>query len=313
MEKGRKIIMDMDPGHDDAMALVVAAASPLLDIQAVTTVSGNVSVEKTTINARRICDLIGLNHVPIYKGASRPLFRKPEAAEAIHGESGLDGPELPDHPKKTIEKEHASDAIIHIVQHSEKPITLVPTGPLTNIALALIKEPSIAGNIEEIVMMGGGTFGNWTPSAEFNIYVDAEAAKVVFESEISIAVFGLDVTHQALITPDVQQYISSRHHPVGRFVFDMLDFFMEAYKSKFELDGAPLHDVCTIAYLIDPGMFTMEHVHIGIETAGEHTYGATVVDLSRVTGNSPNAWFAGSLQADALWKLIKETVGSYEQ
>lgn len=215
MGNTRKIIMDMDPGHDDAMALIVAASSQVLEIQAITTVSGNAPVEKTTRNARLICDLIHLQQVPIYKGASRPLLRAPEAAETIHGESGLDGPELSDNPEKTVEKEHAVDAIIHIIEHSESPITLVPTGPLTNIALALIKEPAIAGNIEEIVLMGGGTFGNWTPAAEFNIYADAEAAKVVFESGISIAMFGLDVTHQALITPEIQQQISTSRHPAG--------------------------------------------------------------------------------------------------
>ncbi|RKD75547.1 inosine-uridine nucleoside N-ribohydrolase [Sinobaca qinghaiensis] len=313
MGNTRKIIMDMDPGHDDAMALIVAASSPKLEIMAITTVSGNAPVEKTTRNARRICDLIHLQQVPIYKGASRPLLRAPEAAETIHGESGLDGPELSDNPEKTVEKEHAVDAIIHIIEHSESPVTLVPTGPLTNIALALIKEPGIAGNIEEIVLMGGGTFGNWTPAAEFNIYADAEAAKVVFESGISIAMFGLDVTHQALITPEIQQRISTSRHPAGRFVFDLLDFFMEAYKNTFRFEGAPLHDVCTVAYLIDSGMFTMEHVHVGIETRGEYTYGATAVDLLHVTGTEPNVWFAGSLQVDRLWKLIKEAVDSYEK
>ncbi|QGH33211.1 ribonucleoside hydrolase [Gracilibacillus salitolerans] len=307
-----KVILDCDPGHDDAIAMILAASkiSPL-DIVGITTVSGNVEVEKNTLNALKVCDIIGLTDVPVVQGAARPMVREPEIAEHIHGETGLDGPNLPKTPKRTAISQHAVDFIIDQLHQSEEPITLVPTGPLTNIALALVKAPSIKTKIKEIVLMGGGTFGNWTPAAEFNIYVDAEAAKVVFQSGIPIRMFGLDVTHQALATRETVEQLREISNSVSEFVAELLVFFMQAYKDYFAFPGGPIHDACTVAHLIDPSIFEFEHVHVAIETKGEHTYGMTVVDRLAVTGREPNAYFATGLDQEKFWSLFKKALESY--
>ncbi|SFM12933.1 Inosine-uridine nucleoside N-ribohydrolase [Gracilibacillus orientalis] len=307
-----KVILDCDPGHDDAIAIILAASkiSPL-DIVGITTVSGNVEVEKNTLNALKICDIIGLDDVPVAQGATRPMVKKSEIAEEIHGETGLDGPNLPLTPKKAATSQHAIDFIIEQLHNSAEPITLVPTGPLTNIAMALVKDPSIKKNINEIVLMGGGTFGNWTPAAEFNIYVDAEAAKVVFESGILIRMFGLDVTHQVLATKETVGHLREINNPVSEFVAELLVFFMQAYKDHFDFPGGPIHDACTVAHLLDPTIFEFEHVHVAIETKGEHTYGMTAVDRLGVTGREPNTYFATGLDQGKFWRLFKKAMESY--
>ncbi|MDO6657709.1 nucleoside hydrolase [Anaerobacillus sp. 1_MG-2023] len=303
MREKRKVILDCDPGHDDAISIILAASSDQIQIEGITTVAGNVDVEKTTLNALKVCDFIGLD-VPVARGAEQPLVKTREFAPDIHGDSGLDGPELPEVPKKMMIDQHAVDFIIERLLDSDGEITLVPTGPLTNIALAIEKEPAIVGKIREIVLMGGGTFGNWTPTAEFNIYVDAEAANVVFNSGVPVTMFGLDVTHQAITTPAILQEISSIGTNVSKFVGDLLEFFTKTYKEVFDFEGAPIHDACTVAYLIDESIFEFETVRVDIETKGEFTYGTTCVDRLHVTGRKPNVKFAHGINQEKFWGLL---------
>ncbi|WP_394172202.1 nucleoside hydrolase [Guptibacillus hwajinpoensis] len=299
----RRVIIDCDPGHDDAISIILAASSDRIHIEGITTVAGNVEVEKTTLNALRVCELLGLD-VPVARGAEQPLVKTREFAPDIHGDSGLDGPQLPEVPKKTAIDQHAVDFIIEKVMKSDGEITLVPTGPLTNIALAIQKEPTIVEKIKEIVLMGGGTFGNWTPTAEFNIYVDAEAAEIVFNCGVPVTMFGLDVTHQAITTPAILDRINSIETGVSEFVRDLLVYFTKTYKEVFGFEGAPIHDACTIAYLIDESIFEYEKVRVDIETKGEYTYGTTCVDRLHVTGREPNVKFAHSLDLEKFWVLL---------
>ncbi|WP_174612938.1 nucleoside hydrolase [Virgibacillus ihumii] len=314
MENQTNVILDCDPGHDDAIAIILAASkiSPL-KIEAITTVAGNVDVEKNTLNALRICDIAGLTDVPVAQGSTKPLLHKMEIAEEIHGETGLEGPKLPDEPSKKAVRQHAVDLIIDKVMKSDGDITLVPTGPLTNIALAMIRVPDIIPKIKEIVLMGGGTFGNWTPAAEFNIYVDAEAAKVVFESGVPITMFGLDVTHQALATQKTIDELSGIKNPVSHFVVDLLKFFIKSNQDVFGLEGGPIHDACTVAYLIDPTIFDFKHVRVDIETRGEFTYGMTCIDIQGVTRREPNVNFAYQLNKDKFWNMFEEVLKSYRE
>ncbi|MCQ6561375.1 nucleoside hydrolase [Paenibacillus mendelii] len=306
----RKIIIDCDPGHDDAIAILLGAANPNVELVGITTVAGNAEVEKTTVNALKVCEIAGLTDLPVAKGSGQPLVRKRETAADIHGDSGMDGPSLPD-PKKTIVGEHAVDFIIRQLLASEGNITLVPVGPLTNIAMAIRKEPAIMPKIREIVLMGGGTFGNWTPAAEFNIFVDAEAAKVVFESGVPLTMFGLDLTHKALATPEIQERIQAIGNPVSGFVVELLQFFMHTYKEVFGFDGAPIHDACCVAYCIDPSVFTCRKLHVDIETQGEYTYGMTVVDMLGVTGKEPNVNVALELDTEKFWDMMISTLARY--
>jgi purine nucleosidase len=308
----RKIMIDCDPGHDDAIAILLAAANPKVDLIGITTVAGNAEVEKTTVNALKVCEIAGLWDVPVVKGAGQPLVRLRETAADIHGSTGMDGPTLPA-PTKKIESGHAVDFIIGQLMASDGDITLVPVGPLTNIAMAMRKEPAILPKIREIVIMGGGTFGNWTPAAEFNIYVDAEAAKVVFESGVPLTMFGLDLTHQALATAGIQERILAVGNPVSGFVVELLQFFMQTYKEVFGFDGAPIHDACCVAYCIDPSIFTCRKLHVGIETRGELSYGMTVVDMLGVTGKEPNVNVALKLDTDRFWSLLIDTLTNYTE
>ncbi|GAA0449686.1 nucleoside hydrolase [Alkalibacillus silvisoli] len=311
MVEQRRVILDCDPGHDDAISMILANANDKIKIEAVTTVAGNVEVDKTTLNARRVCDIIGLD-VPVAQGSNRPMVRETQIAESIHGDSGLDGPNLPDVPNTPVARKHAVDLIIEKVMESDGDLTLVPTGPLTNIAMAMVKEPKIVPKIQEIVLMGGGTFGNWTPAAEFNIWVDAEAAKVVFESGVPIAMFGLDVTHQAQATDETIDRFAAIDNPVSEFVVELLRFFKKTYKEVFGFDGAPIHDACTVAYLIDPSIFQTVDVRVDIETKGEFAYGMTCVDLLEVTGRTPNTKFAQSLNQEKFWGLLSDALATYK-
>lgn len=310
MTTKEKVILDCDPGHDDAISIILATLHEKIDIVGITTVGGNVSVEKTTKNALNISDLVGLD-VPVAIGASRALTKPLSVAESIHGESGLDGPELPEEPALKPIDQHAVDFIIEKLLEPDGDIKLVPTGPLTNIALAMIKEPNIIPKISEIVLMGGGTFGNWTPAAEFNIWVDAEAAKVVYQSGVPIRMFGLDVTHQALATKEVTKRLQTINNKAADFVVELLQFFIHTYKEVFDFDGGPVHDACTIAYLIDPSLFEFKHVHVDIETKGEFTYGMTCVDLLGTTGKEPNVYFAETLDVDRFWDLFDQTLQKF--
>ncbi|WP_217585851.1 nucleoside hydrolase [Lentibacillus saliphilus] len=307
-----RVILDCDPGHDDAIAIILAASkiSPL-EIVGITTVSGNVSVEKNTLNALKICDVVGLTDVPVAQGMPRPMYREVKSAEAIHGETGLDGPDLPENPHTKQIDQHAVDFIIEQLTHTTEPITLVPTGPLTNIGMALVKEPAIKKNIKEIVLMGGGTYGNWTPAAEFNIYVDPEAAKTVFNSGVPIKMFGLNVTHTVLATDETVNDLKQIDNPVAAFVSELLAFFIQSYKDHFDFPGGAVHDACTVAHLIDPSIFTFEHVHVDVETKGDLTYGMTIIDRLGVGENEPNVHFASGLDHEKFWSLFRNAIASY--
>ncbi|WP_217517563.1 pyrimidine-specific ribonucleoside hydrolase RihA [Vibrio metschnikovii] len=286
----RPIILDCDPGHDDAIALILACASPSLTIKAVTTSAGNQTPEKTLNNALRILTLLGRSDIPVAGGALKPLMRELIIADNVHGETGLDGPTLPD-PSFAPQTEHAVELMANILRQSEQPVTLVPTGPLTNIALLLATHRELIPKIQEIVLMGGGAeTGNWSPAAEFNIYVDPEAAKLVFQSGIPITMCGLDVTHRAQIMDEDIERIRKIDNPIAGVVAELLDFFMIYHRDpKWGLEGAPLHDPCTIAWLLAPELFKAQTCWVGIETQGEYTQGMTVVDRYQLTNQPANA------------------------
>ena len=306
----KNVILDCDPGHDDAISIIIAASDVSdLNILGITTVAGNVEVEKNTINTLKICELLGLD-VPVVQGARRPMVKESEIAPEIHGETGMDGPVLPD-PQMQVTSGHAVDFIIEQVMNSSEPVTLVPTGPLTNIAMALIKEPRIIENIDEIVLMGGGTFGNWTPAAEFNIFVDAEAAKVVYDSTAPVTMFGLDVTHQVIATEDIIERVSKIDNEIAVFVKELLIFFGETYKNHFGFNGGPIHDACTTMYLLKPELFKTEYLNVTVETKGEYSYGMTVVDTLSVTGREPNTNVALGVNTDEFWTLFEEILNSF--
>ncbi|CAM4305075.1 nucleoside hydrolase [Jeotgalicoccus halotolerans] len=307
----RNVILDCDPGHDDAISIIIAAsAASDLNILGITTVAGNVEVEKNTINTLKICELLELD-VPVVQGARRPLVKASEIAPEIHGETGMDGPDLPD-PQVEVTEGHAVDFIIEQVMNSSEQVTLVPTGPLTNIAMALIKEPRIIENIDEIVLMGGGTFGNWTPAAEFNIFVDAEAAKVVYDSSVPVTMFGLDVTHQVIATDDIIERVGKIDNKIAVFVKELLIFFGETYKNHFGFNGGPIHDACTTMYLLKPELFKTEYLNVTVETKGEYSYGMTVIDTLSVTGREPNTNVAFGVDTEAFWRLFEEILKLFD-
>ena len=305
----QKIIIDTDPGQDDAVAILLALASPEdIDVLGLTCVAGNVPLDLTSKNARIVCELAGRPDVKVYAGCDRPLGRELVTAEHVHGKTGLDGPDLPD-PTMPLQDGHAVDFIIDTLRDAPAgTITLCPLGPLTNIATALQKAPDIAQKVQKIVLMGGGYFegGNITPTAEFNIYVDPQAADIVFKSGIPIVVMPLDVTHKALVTKPRNDAFRALGTPAGIAVAQMTDFFERFDKEKYGSAGAPLHDPCVTAYLINPDLFTGRHINVEIETQSELTMGMTVADWWRVTDRAPNATFMGDIDADGFFTLLTE-------
>lgn len=304
----RKIIIDTDPGQDDAVAILLALASPELQVLGITAVAGNVPLPLTERNARIVCELAGRADVPVFAGCDRPLGRDLVTAEHVHGKSGLDGPVLPD-PTMALKAQHAVDFIIDTLRDQPPhSVILCPLGPLTNIAMALEKAPDIATRIRQIVLMGGAYFevGNITPAAEFNIYVDPQAADIVFKSGVDIVVMPLDVTHQALVTGERNAAFRAIGTKVGEAVAQMTEFFERYDREKYGSLGAPLHDPCVIAYLIRPALFTGRHVNVEIETRSELTMGMTVADWWGVTTRKPNALFMGGLDADGFFDLLTE-------
>ena len=303
----QKIIIDTDPGQDDAVAILLALASPdEIDVIGITAVAGNVPLALTEKNARIICELAGRTDIPVFAGCDRPLGRSLVTAEHVHGKTGLDGPVLPD-PEMPLQNTHAVDFIIETLRaHASGTITLCPLGPLTNIATALTKAPDIAKKIAAIVLMGGAYFevGNITPTAEFNIYVDPEAADIVFKSGINITVMPLDVTHKALVTKPRNDAFRALGTPVGNAVAEMTDFFERFDKEKYGSAGAPLHDPCVTAYLIRPELFSGRRINVEIETSSELTRGMSVADWWRVTDRPANATFIGDLDADGFFDLL---------
>ena len=308
----QKIIIDTDPGQDDAVAILLALASPdEIEVLGITAVAGNVPLSLTERNARIVCELAGQPDIPVYAGCDRPLKRKLVTAEHVHGKTGLDGPELPE-PKIKLQEKHGVDFIIDtILQEPENSISLCPLGPLTNIASAILKQPKIVSRIKKIVLMGGAYFevGNITPAAEFNIFVDPDAAKIVFEAGIDMVVMPLDVTHKALVTEKRNEAFRQLKSPVGVAVAEMTDFFERFDKEKYGSSGAPLHDPCVTAYLIDPTIFSGKNINVEIETKSELTMGMTVADWWRVTDRKANTFFVGDLDSDKFFSLLTERLG----
>ena len=307
----RKIIIDTDPGQDDAVALLLALASPEeVTVLGVTAVAGNVPLPLTEKNARIICELAGKPDTKVFAGCDAPLKRKLVTAEHVHGTTGLDGPQMAD-PVMPLQSQHAVDFIIETLRREPAgSVTLCPLGPLTNIATALQRAPDIAARVQEIVLMGGAYFevGNITPAAEFNIYVDPEAAEIVFKSGIPLVVMPLDVTHKALTTkPRIAAFRTMRTE-AGRMVAEWTDFFERFDVQKYGSEGAPLHDPCVIAYLLRPELFSGRHINVEIETQSELTLGMTVADWWGVTDRKPNALFIGDLDADGFYALLTERI-----
>ena len=308
----QKIIIDTDPGQDDAVAILLALASPdEIEVLGITAVAGNVPLSLTEKNARIVCELAGRPDIPVYAGCDRPLKRKLVTAEHVHGKTGLDGPDLPE-PEIKLQEKHGVDFIIDtIMQEPENSISLCPLGPLTNIASAILKQPKIVSRIKKIVLMGGAYFevGNITPAAEFNIFVDPDAAKIVFEAGIDMVVMPLDVTHKALVTEKRNEAFRQLKSPVGIAVAEMTDFFERFDKEKYGSSGAPLHDPCVTAYLIDPKIFSGKNINVEIETKSDLTLGMTVADWWGVTDRKANTFFVGDLDSDKFFSLLTERLG----
>ncbi|MCF6443457.1 nucleoside hydrolase [Nereida sp. MMG025] len=303
----RKIIIDTDPGQDDAVAILLALGSPDdLEVLGITAVAGNVPLPLTQKNARIVCELAGKSDVKVFAGCDAPLQRKLVTAEHVHGKTGLDGPKMDD-PTMPLQDQHGVDFIIETLRsEAEGTVTLCPLGPLTNIALAMQEAPDIVGRIQEIVLMGGGYFegGNITPTAEFNIFVDPEAAAIVFKSGVPLTVMPLDVTHKALTTKPRIQAFRDMGTQVGDMVAAWTDFFERFDMEKYGSEGAPLHDPCVIAYLIRPDLFDGRHINVEIETDSPLTLGMTVADYWRVTDRAPNAMFMQDVDADGFYALL---------
>lgn len=291
------ILLDCDPGHDDAIALLLALASPELELRGVTTVAGNQTVEKTTANAIRVLDLAGRDDVEVAAGAAQPLVREPYVAAYVHGETGLDGPDLPP-PRREPVSQHAVEFLAERVAGT----TLVATGPLTNVALLLAKHP--AARPERLVLMGGAIAeGNVTPAAEFNVWADPEAAARVFASGLDLTMVGLDVTHQALLTAAHAERLRRRGH-IGKVVAELLDFYGTFHANVYGFDGSPIHDAVAVAQVAVPELLELRELHVAIDCESTLCRGRTVVDIWRRTGNEPNAKVAVGIDAEAFIELL---------
>jgi len=305
----RKIIIDTDPGQDDAVAILLALASPAeIEVLGIVAVAGNVGLHHNATNARKVVELSGRTEIPVYAGCSRPMRRHLVTAEHVHGDTGLNGPDLPD-PKIPLQERHGVDYIVDTLMAAEPgTVTLCTLGPLTNIAMALVKQPAIAERIQEIVMMGGAYFevGNITPAAEFNIYVDPEAADIVMRCGAPITILPLDVTHMIQSTPARLAAIKALGNKAGTAVYEMLTFSEGFDLKKYGWDGAPLHDPTVIAYLLAPGLFEGRHCNVTVETASELTLGMTVADYWHVSGRAYNATFMRSGNAEGFYDLLTE-------
>jgi purine nucleosidase len=311
MPQPLKIIIDTDPGQDDAVAILLALGSAELDVLGISVVAGNVPLKLTEKNARKICELAGRPDMKVYAGAIRPLVRELVTAEEVHGKTGLNGPQLPE-PTMKLQDQYAVDFIVEtLMTEAAGTVTLCALGPLTNIALALIREPRIASRIKELVLMGGGFFegGNVTPAAEFNIYVDPQAADIVLRSGIPMVIMPLDVTHKALTTATRTQAFRKLSTRVGTATADMLEFFERFDEEKYGTDGGPLHDPCVIAYLLQPGLFKGRNCNVSVETSSELTMGMTVIDWWGVTKRKKNAMVMRDIDHDGFFALLVERLG----
>jgi inosine-uridine nucleoside N-ribohydrolase len=297
------VLIDCDPGHDDAIALLLALTSPELELLGVTTVAGNSTLERTTANAIRVLELVGRADVAVAAGAARPLVREPFAAAYVHGESGLDGPALP--PARMLQVgEHAVDFLAGRILASPGPVTLIPTGPLTNVALLLASHPEVAEGIERIVLMGGAIAeGNVTPAAEFNVWADPEAAARIFDSGLDVTMVGLDVTHKAIVTSAHKEHVR-RLGRTGAVVAELLDFYGRFHAETYGFDGSPIHDAVAVAHVVDPSLLRTLDRHVAVECGSELCRGRTVVDLWRRTGSAPNARVSVEIDAERFVDLL---------
>jgi inosine-uridine nucleoside N-ribohydrolase len=294
------VILDVDPGHDDAVALMFACGAPELDLLAVTTVAGNAPLEKTTRNALRILSLIGRTGVPVAAGASSPLKRQLHTAEDIHGESGLEGPEIPQ-PTFEPDGRGATELIADTLREAPEPVTLIPVGPLTNVASFLRERPDLRDRIDRISLMGGSIgLGNTTPAAEFNVYVDPEAASVVFESGLPITMSGLDVTHQAGVGPKERERLRALGR-IGGVVAELMEFFAATYERVYGFDAPPLHDPVALAAVLEPHLLETRLMRVDVECESHLTRGETVCDFYGVTGKTPNAEVGVELDQEAFF------------
>ncbi len=304
------IVLDCDPGHDDAIALLLAVQSPRIDLKAVTTTFGNCSVEDATRNALRILTLAGATAVPVAQGASGSLAGTSELGNYVHGVSGLDGPGLPE-PAFAAMELSAVEMIEQVLATATEPITLVATGPITNVATVLQRGVADRSRIREIIFMGGSVDrGNHTPTAEFNTFADPEALAVVLESGLPIKMVGLNLTHQALATPEIVARMRAMNHHVGRVAAEWMGFFGSSYRSIWAFEAPPVHDPCTIAALIRPDVIKWQRCFVAVETAGEWTRGTTVVDLHGRYHRTANVDVAMSLDVDAYWDLVLDAIDS---
>ena len=312
MTQPQSLIIDTDPGQDDAVAILLALASPEINLLGITTVAGNVPLALTQENARKICDLAGRTDMQVFAGLDRPLVRPLVTAEHVHGRTGLDGPVLPD-PETPLQEQHAVDYIIDTLRREPAgSVTLAPIGPLSNIAMAMQRAPDIIPRIRQIILMGGAYFevGNITPAAEFNIYVDPHAAQIVFASGVPVIMMPLDVTHKALTRTDRVAALRAIGNRTGVAVAEMLEFFERFDEAKYGSDGGPLHDPCTIAWMIAPDIFNGRPCNVEIETASPLTMGMTVVDWWQVSSRPHNALVIGDLDADRFFALITERLAN---
>ena len=312
MTQPQSLIIDTDPGQDDAVAILLALASPEINLLGITTVAGNVPLALTQENARKICDLAGRTDMQVFAGLDRPLVRPLVTAEHVHGRTGLDGPVLPD-PETPLQEQHAVDYIIDTLRREPAgSVTLAPIGPLSNIAMAMQRAPDIIPRIRQIILMGGAYFevGNITPAAEFNIYVDPHAAQIVFASGVPVIMMPLDVTHKALTRTDRVAALRAIGNQTGVAVAEMLEFFERFDEAKYGSDGGPLHDPCTVAWMIAPDIFNGRPCNVEIETASPLTMGMTVVDWWQVSSRPHNALVIGDLDADRFFALITERLAT---
>lgn len=305
----RKILLDCDPGHDDAVAMMLAWGNPSIELLGVTTVGGNQTLDKVTRNALSVATVVGMHDVPIAAGCRLPLVRPVEIAPDVHGDSGLDGVELPE-PAVELDPRHGVDLIIETIMSNEPgTVTLVPTGPLTNIAMAARKEPRIVERVQEVVLMGGGYHvGNWSPVAEFNIKVDPEAAHIVFNEKWPIVMVGLDLTHQALATDEVAERIAAVPGSVSQFTLGLFTFFRKAYQDAQGFEFPPVHDPCTLAYLVDPTIVETVKVPVDVELNGSLTTGMTVADFRAPAPEDCHTKVATRLDAPRFWGLVVDAI-----
>jgi inosine-uridine nucleoside N-ribohydrolase len=299
----RPVILDCDPGHDDAIALLLALASPEVRLLGVTTVAGNQSLAKTTANAIRVLDHVGRDDVPVAAGADRPLVRAAHVAREVHGESGLDGPDLPP-PARAPLGAHAIDWIAGVLRSEPTPVTLVPTGPLTNVALLLARHPDVAPRIERVVLMGGATgLGNVTPAAEFNVWADPEAAHRVLGAGLDVTAVGLDVTHRVLMRPAHADRLAAAG-AAGRLVADLYGFYSRFHRARYGWEGAPVHDAVALAHVLDPTLLATRTCGVVVDTGPEPSRGRTYVDLHGAAGWEPNCHVAVDVDAERLLELV---------